>query len=37
MKQVEETKVDNTKPVQNCIIVDSGIVPLDKPYNVDKE
>jgi len=37
VKKVEETEVDGTTPKKDCVIADSGIVPLDEPYNVDKD
>ena len=37
VKKVEETEVDGTTPKKDCVIADSGIEPLDEPYNVDKD
>ena len=34
---IENTKVDGSKPVEDCVIYDSGTLPLDKPFNVDKD
>lgn len=37
VKKIENTEVDGTTPKKDCVIADSGILPLDKPFNVDKE
>lgn len=39
VRKVEKTKVRNSVPVKDCVIVDSGILPLPdgKPFAVEKE
>ena len=37
VKKVENVEVDGTTPKKDCVIADSGILPLDAPFNVDKE
>ena len=37
VKKVEETPVEGSTPKSDCVIADSGVLPLDKPFNVDKE
>ena len=37
VRKIEDTKVAGTTPKKDCIIADSGILPLDKPFNVEKE
>ena len=37
VKMVEETEVSGSSPVKDCKIVDSGVVPLSEPFNIEKE
>ncbi|KAK3709903.1 hypothetical protein QZH41_020026 [Actinostola sp. cb2023] len=37
VKKIENTKVSGSKPAQDCTITDSGTIPLDKPFNIEKE
>eukprot|EP00794_Sanderia_malayensis_P010254 gene10254-11308_t len=37
VKKIEDTEVDGSTPKQDCVIADSGILPLDQPFNIEKE
>ena len=37
MKRIENINVNNTKPTTECVIADSGVIPLDKPFFVEKK
>ena len=38
MRQIEGTETgDRDRPVKDVVIKDSGILPVDKPFNVDIE
>ena len=37
MKKLENTEVNGSTPKQDCVIADSGILPLEKPFNIEKE
>lgn len=37
VKQIEQTATDGRdKPVKDVVITDSGSLPVDSPYSVDK-
>ncbi|KXJ25954.1 peptidyl-prolyl cis-trans isomerase B [Exaiptasia diaphana] len=37
VRKIENTEVKGSTPVKDCMIADSGTLPLDKPFNVEKE
>ena len=37
MRKIENTQVTGSNPVNECKIADSGVLPLAKPFNVEKE
>ena len=37
VKTLEDTEVNGSTPKQDCVIADSGILPLEKPFNIEKE
>jgi len=37
VRKIENIEVESSKPVEDCIIYDSGELPLEKPFNVDKD
>eukprot|EP00112_Aurelia_sp_Birch-Aquarium-sp1_P013931 Seg298.37 transcript_id=Seg298.37/GoldUCD/mRNA.D3Y31 product="Peptidyl-prolyl cis-trans isomerase B" protein_id=Seg298.37/GoldUCD/D3Y31 len=37
VKKLESTEVDGSTPKQDCVIADCGILPLEKPFNIEKE
>lgn len=37
VRKIERTSTDGRdKPVEDCVIVDSGIIPVATPYSTDK-
>ncbi|XP_028412619.1 peptidyl-prolyl cis-trans isomerase B-like [Dendronephthya gigantea] len=36
VKKIENIRVDGSSPTIDCVIADSGVLPLDKPFYVEK-
>ncbi|XP_031549463.1 peptidyl-prolyl cis-trans isomerase B-like [Actinia tenebrosa] len=37
VRKIENTPLSGSQPIKDCVIVDSGTLPLDKPFNIEKE
>ncbi|XP_046861091.1 peptidyl-prolyl cis-trans isomerase B-like [Xenia sp. Carnegie-2017] len=36
VRKIENVQVDQSKPVKDCVIEDSGVITVEEPFNVDK-
>ena len=37
VRKVEDVDVDQSKPKKDCVIEDSGTIPVEEPFNVEKD
>ena len=37
MRKIENVEVDQSKPKKDCVIEDSGVIPVEEPFNVEKD
>ncbi|XP_028390725.1 peptidyl-prolyl cis-trans isomerase B-like [Dendronephthya gigantea] len=37
VRKVENVDADQSKPKKDCVIEDSGVIPVEEPFNVEKE
>ena len=37
VRKIENVDADQSKPKKDCAIEDSGVIPVEEPFNVDKD
>jgi hypothetical protein len=37
VRKIENVDADQSKPKNDCVIEDSGVIPVEEPFNVDKD
>jgi hypothetical protein len=37
VRKIENVDADQSKPKKDCVIEDSGAIPVEEPFNVEKD